>query len=95
MVATQSPCVGSLRGTAWGSRSFFHQLTPQWFLQSEVVGTYLPGTGILDWVDWCGTETPHSQDIPPQIFIHMGVGPSCSMSVPLLPVWMVVVSFIL
>ena len=33
-----------LRGTAWGSRSFFHQLHTPWFLQPEVVGTYLLGT---------------------------------------------------
>ena len=44
-----SLCVGALRGTAWGSRSFFHQLNPHWLLQSEVVGTYLPGTGTLGW----------------------------------------------
>ena len=31
-------CVGSLRGTAWDSRSFFYQLNPHWFLQPEVVG---------------------------------------------------------
>ena len=38
-----------LRWTAWDSRSFFHQLNPCWFLQPEVMGTYLPGTGTLDW----------------------------------------------
>ena len=27
-----SLCVGSLRGAVWGSRSFFHQLNPCWFL---------------------------------------------------------------
>ena len=54
-----SPCVGSLRGTAWDSRSFFHQLNPYWCLQPEVIGTYLPGTGTLylgglvwDWDSW-------------------------------------------
>ena len=54
-----SPCVGSLRGTAWGSRSFFHRLSPHWFLQSEVVETYLPDTGtvglwglVWDWDSW-------------------------------------------
>ena len=40
-----SPCVGSLRGTAWGSRNLFHQLNHCWILKPEVVGTYLPGTG--------------------------------------------------
>ena len=39
-----SSYVGSLRGTAWGSSSFFHQLNPHWFLQPEVLEAYLPGT---------------------------------------------------
>ena len=45
--------------------SLLHQLNPCWFLQPEVVGTYLPGTGTLGWGAWCGAGTPHSQDIPP------------------------------
>ena len=61
-----SPCVGSLRGTAWGSRIFFHQLYPCWVLQPEVVGTYLTGTGVLGWRAWCKSGTPPSQDIPPE-----------------------------
>ena len=60
-----SPCVGSLRGTAWISRSFFHWLNLCWFLKPEVVGTYLPVTGTLVWGAWCRTATPHSWDIPP------------------------------
>ena len=31
------------------SRSFFHCFNPCWFLQPEVMGTYLPGTGTLGW----------------------------------------------
>ena len=61
-----SPCVGSLRGTAWGSRSFFHRLNPCCFLQPEVVGTYFPATGTLGWEAWCGAGTPRSQGIPPE-----------------------------
>ena len=61
-----SLCVGSLRGTAWGSRSFFHRLNPRWFLQPEIMGANLPGTGTLGWGVSCGAETPHSQDIPPK-----------------------------
>ena len=61
-----SPCVGSLRGTAWGSRSFFHWFNPCWFLQSEVVGTYFPGTGTLGWGAWCGSGTPRSQGTLPE-----------------------------
>ena len=42
-----SPCVGSLRGTTWDCRSFLHRLNVHQFLQPEVMGTYLPGTGTL------------------------------------------------
>ena len=42
-----SSCVGSLRGTAWGCSSFFHLLNPCWFLQPELLGIYVPGTGTL------------------------------------------------
>ena len=77
--------MGSLSGTAWGSRSFFHQLNSQWFLQPEVVGTYLPGTGTLGWEAWCGTGTPCSQDIPPKFLstIHgCGTSPFCVSTPP-------------
>ena len=39
----------SLRGTAWDSASFFHQLYPHWFLHPQVMGTYFSGTGTLSW----------------------------------------------
>ena len=58
--------VGSLRRTAWDSRIFFHWLNPYWFLQPEVMETYLPGTGTLGWRAWCGAGTPHSWDSPPE-----------------------------
>ena len=47
----KSVCVGggSLRGTAWDCRSFFHLLNPCWFLHPEIIGAYLPGTGTLGW----------------------------------------------
>ena len=35
-------------------------LSPHWFLQPEVLGTSLPGTGTLAEGAWCGTGTPHS-----------------------------------
>ena len=31
------------------SSSFFYLLNPHWFLQPEVMGTYLPGIGSLGW----------------------------------------------
>ena len=62
-----SPQEGSVRGTAWYSKRFFHQFNPQWFLQSEVMGTYLHGTGTLYWREWCEADTPHSWDIPPEV----------------------------
>ena len=57
--------------------------------------TYLSGTGTLAWGAWYGAGTPYSQDIllnfyPPYVV----VGPVHSVSPPLLPVWMDVVSLI-
>ena len=80
-----SPCVGSLRGTAWGSNNFSHQPNPHWFLQPEVVGTYLPGTGTLGWGAWCGVGTSWSSDIPPKFLSTIcgcGTSPFC-LCVPL------------
>ena len=61
-----SLCMGSLRETAWDSKSFFHQLNPHWFLQPEVMGSYFlalePGTGGIGY----GVGTPCSWDIPPE-----------------------------
>ena len=60
-----SSYVGSLRGTAWDSSSFFHWLIQSpLVLQPEVIGTYLPHTGMLNWGIWYGVRTPHSWDIP-------------------------------
>ena len=64
-----SLCVGFLRGTAWDSRNFFHGLNPCWFLQPEVMGTYLPGTGALaggGGGGWCWAGSSCSWDIPPK-----------------------------
>ena len=60
----ESPCVGSLRGTAWDPKNFSHQLNPHRFLQAEVTGSYLPGTGTLGRRALCGSGTPRSCDIP-------------------------------
>ena len=73
-----SPCVGSWRGTAWGSRSFFHWLNPHWVLQPEVTGTYLPGTGTLGWGSWCGAGTRHSWEMPPK-FLSTSCGCGTSL----------------
>ena len=76
--------VDSLRGTAWSSRSFFHQLNHHWFLQLEVVGTHIPGTRNLGWVTFCGIGTPCSWDLS-QIFIHhmwCGTGLLCICALP-------------
>ena len=58
--------MGSFKGSAWSSRSFFHWLNPCWVLQPEVMGTYLPGTGMLSSGAWCGPRTPCSWDVPPK-----------------------------
>ena len=66
-----SPCMGSLRGITWNSRSFFYWLSSPCFLQPEVMGMYLPGTGILGWEACCGTGIPHSWDNASWIFIQL------------------------
>ena len=89
-----SPCVGSLRGTAWGSRSFFHRLNPCWFLQTEIVGTYLPGTGSLGWRASWGLGLLTAEISLPYFYPpHVGDGPARSTSASR-PVWMDVVSLI-
>ena len=60
-----SPCVGSLRVTAWDSRNFMYWLNPCWFSQPQVTENHLSGTGTLGWRHWYGAGTPCSQDIPP------------------------------
>ena len=79
-----SLCGGSLRGTAWGSSSFFHRLNPHYFLQPEVMGTYLPGTGTLGWGPGVelGLLTPKIS-LPNFYPLQVGVGAACSASVPL------------
>ena len=90
-----SVCVGSLRGTGWGSRRFFHSLNPCWVLQPKVVGTYLPGTGTLGWGACVGLGLLTCEISLPNFYLpHAGVGPARSASAPLLPVWMDVVSLI-
>ena len=75
--------MGSLKGTAWDSRTFFYQLNPCYFLQPEVVGTYLPGTGTLDWRPDVGLELPAPKISLLNFYLsHMDVGPACSTSPP-------------
>ena len=74
--------MGFLRGTSWGSRSLFHQLSPHWTLQSEVMGTYLPVTGTLGlgMGTWCWAGTPYSRDLPPKFLSTThgcGTSPFC------------------
>ena len=61
----ESVC-GSFKRNCLGLQHFFHWLNPHWFLQPEIVGLYLPGTGTLGWGDWYGAGTPWSWDIPPE-----------------------------
>ena len=87
--------MGFLRGTAWGSKSFVHQLNPRWVWQPEVVGTYLPGTGTLGWGPGVGLGPLAPKIALPNFYPpHVGERPTCSTSEPLLPVWMDVVSLI-
>ena len=78
-----------------GLQKFLHRISPANFLQIEVMGTYLPVTGALGWRTWYGAGTPCSQDLSDFYPPHMGVGPAPSVSLPLLPVRMDMVSLIL
>ena len=87
--------MGSLRGISWGSSSFFHPFKPRWFLQQKLWGLIFlalepwaggPGVGL----GLLALEIALPNFYPP----HVAEGPACSMSEPLLPVWMGVVSLI-
>ena len=91
-----SPFVGSIKGTASGSSSLLHQLNPTGFCSQRLWGLIF--LALKPWARgaWCEAGTPHSKIsllnfYPP----HVGVGPACSMSATLLPVWMDMVSLIL
>ena len=58
--------MGAVTEPAWGSSSFIHWFNLHWFLQTEVVGTYFPGTGTLGLGTWCGPGTTHSLPITPE-----------------------------
>ena len=74
----ESICVCSIRGTAWDSRSFFHQLNPYCFSQPELWGTYFLGTGTLGREARCGAGPDCSWDIPPK-FLSTTLGWETSM----------------
>ena len=89
-----SLCVDSLRETPWGFRSFFQgDSIPTDFCSQKLWGlTFLaleswagrPGVGL----SLLALEKSLPNIFPPQ----MDEGPARSLSVPLLPVWMDVVS---
>ena len=91
-----SPCVGSLRGTAWDSRSFYHQLNPHWFCRQMLWGLIF--LALEPWARGSGVGLGL---LTPEISLlnfylpHMVVGPAHSMSLSLPRVWMDVVSSIL
>ena len=59
------------------------------------MGAYLSGTGTLGWGPGVGLELLTPEISLPNFYPpHVGEGPACSVSVPLLPVWMDVVSLI-
>ena len=88
--------MGSLRGTTWDSRIFSHSLSLHWFLQLEVMRTYLPDAETLGWEPGVGLGL-FAPRIPLLNFypLHAGVQPAHSSSLPLLLIWMDVDSLIL
>ena len=95
-VCLNKPGMGHLRGTAREFSNFFQWLQSCWFLQPEVMGASLPSIGTLGWGALCRTRTSHSQNIPPNFYPppNISMGPTCSMSLCLLPVWINVVSLV-
>ena len=84
----------SLRGTAWDSASFFHQLYPHWFLHPQVMGTYFSGTGTLSWGPGVNLGL-----LAPEISLWIFIHHRCIWDQPILclhasPLWMDVVSLI-
>ena len=74
--ARVTPCSGLLRGTAWDSnRTISLSLNPHWFLESEFMGTSLPGFVILGWgglvldLDPCSSGGTSEAEISLPIFI--------------------------
>ena len=65
MSLSKSMC-GFFKVNCLGLQRFLILIQSCWFLQPEVMGTYLSGTGTLDCGSWCGAGTPCSQDIPPE-----------------------------
>ena len=59
------------------------------------MGTYLPGTGTLGWERGVGLGLLAPKISLPNFYPpHVGMGPARSLSLPLLPVWVDVVSLI-
>ena len=86
------------KGNCLGLQKFLPLTQYPWFLQPEIMGTYLTGTGTLGWGAWYRVRTPCSRVIPPKFLCtipnHVYVGPAHPMSLHPLPVWMDVVSLI-
>ena len=88
--------MGSLRGSACTPEVSPRDSIPTGFLQPEVMRTYLPGTGTL-----VGGPSVGLGLLAPEISLlnfyppHVNVGLASSASLPLLPVWMNVVSSVL
>ena len=61
----ESVC-GFFKKNCLGLQRFLPLTNPCWFLQTEVLGTYLPGIGKLGWGVWCGAGTLLFWDIPPK-----------------------------
>ena len=79
------PCVGSLRGTAWDSKSFFYWLNPHWFFAARSYENLPSWHWNPGWGAWCGAGTPCSWDIPPEFLsttCGCGTSPFCISTQP-------------
>ena len=60
---------GPSRRDFWESCSFFSCHNSHWFLQPEVMGSYLPGTGNLGCMFWFGAAISCSQGTLPDFYL--------------------------
>ena len=72
-VYSKSLKYGSLKQIKFSS--FFCHPNPHWFLQPEIIGTYLSSARTLGWAVWSGAGIALSQGIPPDFYPpYMNVG---------------------
>ena len=82
---------GPFKGSLLIILQFLPPANPHWFLQQEVMGTYLCDTGSLGWVVWSGAGIAHSQGIPHDFYpprMNVGQPIPLPLCISASPIWM-------